>query len=325
MSTVTPSRTLGGFADLQDLDGRQPLPPADAKIAWAVCGALAALLVVAYWDMLAYTSTYWSKGLYSHGWIVPLIAGYLMWIRKQPLVEASPRDRWIGVAVIGVALAVRVWASVYDYNNPDRLSFIACLLGLCLVIGGEALLRWAGPCVAFLIFMFPLPAKVENTVLMKLQSLASAASTVTLQTLGVSATRQGNVLSIDTLAEPLQVAEACSGLRMLTIFGAMSVAFVMLMERPWWDKLIVLLSAIPIALLSNMIRIVVTALLFMAFGQETGWLSQLIHDWSGFAMMPIGLGLLWIEMTVLSKLTVPIDDGDYLGFAGSRGGVAMAR
>jgi exosortase len=268
--------------------------------------------------MLLYTSSHWSKGLYSHGWIVPMIAGYLFWVQKKPLVEAPTMERWAGVAIIAICLAVRVWASVYDYNNPDRLSFLGCLLGLCLVVGGVPLLKWAGPCILFLIFMFPLPAKIENSLLMWLQTGASKASTWTLQTLGVSATRSGNVLRIDALSEELQVAEACSGLRMLTIFGAMSVALVMLMERPWWDRLIVLLSAIPIALASNVIRIVSTGLLFMAFGQDTPWLNQIIHDWAGFAMMPIGLGLLWLEMSILSRLTVPVDE-DFGSFAGSRG------
>jgi exosortase/archaeosortase family protein len=152
---------------------------------------------------------------------------------------------------------------------------------------------------------------VENTVLMRLQTVASILSTWTLQLLGVSASRAGNTIAVDTLKEPLQVAEACSGLRMLTIFGAMSVALVMIIDRPWWDKLLILLSAVPIALASNIIRIVTTALLYLAFGQETAWLSKIIHDWAGFAMMPIGLGLLWIELAILSRLTVPVDSEDF--------------
>ena len=173
---------------------------------------------------------------------------------------------------------------------------------------------WAGPALAFLFFMFPLPSFIERTMLMKLQTYASIASTYTLQTLGVAAARAGNVISIDTLND-LTVAEACSGLRMLTIFGAMAVALVMIIDRPWWDKLIILVLAIPIALISNVVRIVTTGLLFLAFGQDKPWLSQIIHDWAGFAMMPVGLGLLWLELAVLSRLTIPIDEGgEYAAF-----------
>jgi exosortase len=316
MSTASPHAAKSrGFADFDDISEEQPLSEPAAKVAWIVFAVLLAMIVLAYENMLRYTSTYWSKGLYSHGWIVPLFAGYLFWIRKRPLTAVPDLERWLGVALVGACLAVRVWAAYYDYNNPDRLSFLGCLLGVCLIVGGKRMLMWAGLPLLFLAFMFPLPAVVENTVLMKLQTVATIMSTWTLQLLGVSAARGGNMLMIDTLDEPLQVAEACSGLRMLTIFGAMTVALVMIIERPWWDKLIIFLSWIPIALISNMFRIVTTALLFMAFGQDTPWLNQIIHDWAGFAMMPIGLGLLWLEMTVLSRLTVPLDEtGEYASF-----------
>lgn len=304
---------MSTFAAFDD-DEVVPMDDAAARTAWIVFGAMVGLVVLAYLNQLTYTSTNWVKGLYSHGWIVPLFAGYLFWIRKQPLTEPSSLDRWAGVGVIGVSLAVRVWAAYYDYNNPDRLSFIGCLLGLCLLVGGRHMLRWAGAPVLFLMFMYPLPSFLENTLLMKLQTWASMASTWTLQLLGASATRQGNMLIIDTLNEPLEVAEACAGLRMLTIFGAMTVALMLIIERPWWDKLVIFLSWIPIALVSNLVRIVSTALLFMAFGQDTPWLNEIIHNWAGFAMMPVGLGLLWIELSVLSKITVPEDVGDFSSF-----------
>lgn len=311
------TRTLnprGAFADLSDFSDERPLDAAAAKTAWIVFGALVVALVAAYWNMLTFTSTYWAKDMYSHGYIVPLFAAYLFWIRKRPLLDAAPVERWIGVGVVAASLLVRVYSAYYDINLYERLSYIGALLGVCLIVGGKSMLRWAGPALAFLIFMYPLPYVLEGTLLMRLQTYASILSTWTLQMLGVSAARTGNTISVDTLKEALQVAEACSGLRMLTIFGAMSVALVMIIERPWWDKLIILLSAIPIAVISNVIRIVSTALLYLAFGQETAWLNKIIHDWAGFAMMPIGLGLLWIELAILSRLTIPLETDDYVPF-----------
>ncbi len=295
---------------IHDFDEARPMDDASAKTAWIVFGGLLALLVIGYSDTILFAATFWNKGLYSHGWIVPLIAGYLFWFRKRPMMETKDMDRWIGVAALVVFLAIRVWASYFDYNIPDRASFIGALLACCLIAGGRYLLLYAGPALAFLAFMFPLPSFFENTLLMKLQTWASVASTWVLQLLGVSAARNGNVISIDTIND-LTVAEACSGLRMLTIFIAFSVALVMIMDRPWWDKVIMLLSAIPIALASNVVRIVSTGLLTLAFGGDTPWLQGLIHDWAGLAMMPVGLGLLWIEMTILSRLTIPVDAGDY--------------
>jgi exosortase len=309
MSTAA-SRNLnprGNFSDF-GYDDSQPLSSNDAHTAWIIFGVLLVALVAAYSNMLAFTATYWVKDMYSHGYIIPFFAAYLFWIRRRPLMETSSLERWIGVGVLAASLGLRVFSAYFDFNNFERLSFIGALLGVCLLVGGKSMFRWAWLPVAFLLFMYPLPSLLENTLLMKLQTWASILSTWTLQTLGVSASRMGNTILVDTLKDPLQVAEACSGLRMLTIFGAMSVALVMIIDRPWWDKLVILLSAIPIALASNVIRIVSTALLYMAFGQDTPWLLDLVHKWAGLAMMPIGLGLLWIELSILSRLTIPIDD-----------------
>ncbi len=313
-ATTRPLNPRGGFGDFAEFSDDQPLSSNDAQTTWIVFGCLIFALVLAYLNMIAFTATYWAKDMYSHGYIVPLFAAYLFWIRRRPLVNAEPMERWIGVGIVAASMLVRVYAAYFDYNNYDRLSFISALLGVCLIVGGKSMLRWAGPAMVFLLFMYPLPYFLESTLLAKLQTVASIMSTYVLQTLGVSAGRVGNTISIDTLKEPLQVAEACSGLRMLTIFGAMCVALIMIVERPWWDKLVIFLSIIPIALISNVIRIVTTALLYLVFGQETGWLNLIIHDWAGLAMMPIGLGLLWIELAILSRLTIPVESDDFVGF-----------
>jgi len=314
-SAAKPLNPHGAFGNFADMDDSVPLDPASEQTAWMIFGGLLLLLIAAYWDMLVFTSTFWAKDMYSHGYIVPLFAAYLFWIRKKPLMQAEPMERWAGVGLVAVCLAVRAWASYYDYNNPDRWSFLGCLLGICLIVGGLKMLRWAAPALLFLFFMYPFPEVLERTLLMKLQMVASMISTFVLQTLGVSAARYGNTISIDTLKEPLEVAEACSGLRMLTVFGAMCAAMIMIIERPWWDKLVIFLSIVPIALASNVIRIVTTALLSMAFGQETPWVSALVHDWAGLAMMPIGLGLLILELAILSHITIPIDSEEFAGFS----------
>ena len=144
-------------------------------------------------------------------------------------------------------------------------------------------------------------------MLNRLQRLASISSAFVLQTLGLAAARTGNLIRIPGMDQPLSIAEACSGLRMCTIFVALAVAMVFLVERPWWDKFIILLSAIPIALLVNIIRITLTGLLYMAVGQDNHFAQKLGHDWAGYFMMPLALGFLWLELQVLERLTIPVD------------------
>lgn len=268
-------------------------------------GGLVALLLVAYWDMFALTSAAWSDGLYSHGWIVPAFAVFLLWMRWEPFGPVPQRERWLALLLIVFGLSARLVAAEFGMHPIDRLSFIPSIFGVFMLVGGLNMLRWAWPALGFLVFMFPLPHKLEMMVLMRLQRLASICSTFVLQTMGVAAFRQGNLISVPNA--DLNIADACSGLRMATIFGALAVAMVFLVERPWWDKLVILLSAIPIALIVNVIRITVTGLLFMAVGSDNHFVQKLGHDWAGWLMMPLALGFLWLLLQILERITVPVD------------------
>lgn len=267
------------------------------------------LLVLAYWDTLVLTSAAWSDPLYSHGWIVPVFALALMWMRFEPFQPVTAGERWIGLAVLATGLLVRL-AGIYLSSNPlDRWSFLVSIAGLYMLIGGWHVIRWAGPALGFLFFMFPLPSILEHEVLWRLQTLSSTCSTMVLQTLGVPAFQQGNVINI--FGMELLVADACSGLRMTTIFLALAVAVVFLIERPWWDKFTILLSAIPIALIVNIIRVTATGLIYYWAGNESLLARKLAHDWAGYFMMPLALGILWLELQILERVTIPVDTAHF--------------
>ncbi|TWU30001.1 exosortase/archaeosortase family protein [Bythopirellula polymerisocia] len=304
------------FSTFENSEHSEHLSHSQEQAAWVCFGVLVLLLTLGYGNMLSFTAHSWSDGLYSHGYIIPLIAAGLFWYRRKPLTAVPSMERWIGVGVLLVCLLMRLYASYYDMNPLDRMSFIGALLAITLIVGGYDMLRWAGPPLAFLIFMFPLPSALENTVLLKLQNLAAMFSTWTLQLLGVPALREGSHIIIEKL--PLEVADACSGLRMGTIFGALSVALAMIIDRPWWDRLTILVFAIPVALATNVIRITLTALLYLAFPDNDA-VHHYIHNWAGLAMMPIALGFLWIELTLLSKLTIPMESDDYASFSAAHG------
>jgi exosortase len=162
-------------------------------------------------------------------------------------------------------------------------------------------MRWAGPAILFLVFMFPLPTILKENILGWLQLKASAASTYLLQTMGIMAYHEGNRISIGDLQ--LGVVDACAGLRMATIFFALAVAIVLVVERPWWDRLVILLSAIPIALAVNVVRVTVTGILYMLAG-DSELAHKVFHDWAGWFMMPLALGLLYVELQILSHLVI---------------------
>ncbi len=270
---------------------------------------LIVLLVAAYGDMLALTSAAWTDDLYSHGWIIPLFSVGLLWLRWQPFQEHVPAmERWLGLLIMAVGLSARLFAAEYTILPIDRLSFIPSVFGAFMLVGGFHAVRWAWPALVFLVFMFPLPTSLEVNVLNRLQRMATISSTFVLQTLGIAAFRTGNLIAIPGMGQPLNVAEACAGLRMATIFGALAVAMVFIIDRPWWDKLVILLSAIPIALIVNIVRITVTAVLTMWVGQDNYAVQKICHDYAGYViMMPLALALLWLELQILERVTIPVD------------------
>jgi len=272
-------------------------------------GGMLLMLVAAYLDTFSLVKDEWSNPLYSHGYIVPLLALGLLWVRFQPFRPVPASERWIGLAILVAALSLRLLGVYMTMAPIDRYSFPIAVFGLFMLVGGWRTIKWSWPAMIFLFFMFPLPSWLEHNILWRLQTLASVGSTFVLQTMGVAAFRDGNLIKVP--GANLNIADACSGLRMVTIFFALALVMVFLVERPWWDKFIILLSAIPIALIVNIIRITVTGLLYMMVGPENEFAKKLGHDWAGFFMMPLALGFLWMELQILERLTVPVEVAQY--------------
>jgi len=252
---------------------------------------------------------------------VPAVFGVilLLGINKADYT-ASPRTRWYGVGILATALLVRLVCAYYGLDIPDMVTFVPAMLGVILMAGGWRMLRWAGPAAGFLIFMFPLPWTVEQSLLNPLQEIATKVSTYALQTLGFGAYHEGNRIRIEDLQ--LGVVDACSGLRMTTIFLALSVAIVLVADRPWWENLVILLSAIPIALAVNVTRITVTGVLHMKVSAELA--DKVFHNWAGWLMVPLALILLWIEVMILSNLFVEVESEEVPMFGRAGAGVGRA-
>ncbi len=275
-------------------------------------GVAVVVLALVYLDMLSETATSWSQDMYSHGYIIPLLAGGLFWVRRQGLVPASMSEIWIGAGIVALGLAIRIPAATYDMEPLDRYSFLIALIGAVVLAGGFRMLSWAWLPVLFLFFMYPLPSVVERSLLIWLQKLAAVVSAIILQMLGTGVLRVGNNILFKG-ENLMEVAEVCSGLRMATVLSAMAVAMVFFIDRPWWDRLIVLLSALPIALIVNIGRIVVTGLVFIALHESEGAISEewsdRIHYWAhdgwGYVMPIAAVGLIYLELAILSKLSVP--------------------
>ncbi len=273
-----------------------PSPAVGLKLA-----GLGGLLVWAYLPMLRVFFDKWCDDpQYQHGFLVPFFSGFLLWKAWQagPLA-AAPRPV-VGFALLGVALAIRLAAAAILFQQLDALSFLICLAAASLVVGGLPLLKRTGPAILFLIFMIPLPYELERNVGQPLKTAATISSTFLLQTCGQPAIRDGNLILIDDVR--LGVVDACSGLKMMMTFAAFSIGAAILMRRTRFEKFLVVLGIIPIAVLANVLRITATGLSHVYVPDKAT--VERLHDLYGLFMIVVGLALLGVELWALKRLVV---------------------
>ena len=267
-------------------------------LSFAACiSGLALCLVWTYWPTLVTMADRWSTNpQYSHGFLVPAFAAIILWHRRALATGIVGPSSW-GFALLLGGVVLRLVGTFGGIQALDAFSLLPCLAGLFLLLGGKGALRWGWPAIAFLIFMLPLPFVMETALAHPLQRLATISCTYLLQTLGYPALGEGNIIYIDDVK--LGVVGACSGLGMLMTFFALSTAVAMVVQRPFTDKLVIAASAIPIAVIANVVRITATGIFHREWGQEAG---AILHDWAGWLMMPLALGLLWLELRFLDRL-----------------------
>jgi exosortase len=289
---------------------------------WAILLALVVAVFWTYWPALDMIRQRWSAAQYSHGWLVPFFSLFLLWHRRHYLAEVDWQPNWWGLAFLGVAVVLRLTDGFFYVRWLDNLSLLPSLAGLCMLLGGWKALRWAWPSIAFLFFMLPLPYTIETAWAYRLRLTATLTSTFVLQTIGLPAIADGTDIYIGD--QTLQIAPACSGMGMLLIFFALSTAIILIINRPWLDKLIILLSAIPIAILANIVRITITGLLYeLASYLNDPWIRQkaevLFHDGAGYMMMMVALALLLVELKIFDRLLIPVEAKPSVTFDFTRG------
>ncbi len=215
---------------------------------------------------------WWSNDYYSHGILVPVISVFFAW-RLLPKVERKPSN--LGIFLLVAALVIYLGALFQRAYFIAALGMIALFAGLIWYLwGGQALKRMAFPLV-FLIFMVPLPFVEASSLPLSL--ITGQISTKAVQVLGMDVTVQGASVTLPNAN--LVVGAQCSGLRSIVALFTLVAVFAYVVEGPWWSKLLIVLSAIPIAILGNIFR--VSSLLWVAdrWGVEAGFTYY--HDYSG--------------------------------------------
>ncbi|WP_158633678.1 exosortase/archaeosortase family protein [Tautonia sociabilis] len=270
-----------------------------------------------YWPTLSAQVDRWENDArYSHGYLVPPFAVALLWMRWKPETAASLRPaRWVGLGLLAAGILLRLAGAYIYFDWIEAISLLPTLAGIVALVLGPAGLRLAWPSIAFLAFMIPLPYRLETALGLPLQGLATVSSTFLLQAMGFPAVAEGNVIAIGEAR--LGVVEACNGMGIMLLFFAFSTgAALVVVDRRITDRLIVVASAVPIALISNVLRITLTATLHELAG---GVVADFVyHDLAGWLMMPMALVLLWLELKLLDLLFIDVvpESGDPTSLAG---------
>jgi exosortase len=267
--------------------------------------ALGGLLAWVYWPTLGLLAEVWrADPQYSHGFLVPAFAAYLLWARRDRAGFAGWRTSWWGVGWIAAAGLLHLAGAYLAFDWLDAMALLPCLAGLAVLLGGRPALAWSWPAIGFLAFMVPLPYRVAHSLSGPLQRIATDLSGYTMQMLGLPALVEGNTILLN--GTRLAVVEACSGLSMLIVFAALSTAAAVVVRRPLLDRIILLCSAIPIAILANVVRITATGVAVCLAGPRLA--DVLYHDLAGWLMMPLAIGMLALVLKVLDFLLVVARD-----------------
>jgi exosortase len=248
---------------------------------------------------------WWTDPNYSHGLLIPFVIGYILWTNREQLTQeqSQPSLFWGGTAVLLALFAL--WAGTAGSElYTQRLSLVLMLAGIVVYFWGFRHLQRALVPLVLLALAIPVPAIVLNKIAFPLQIFASKCAVWSMRLFSINVLRQGNVIellprgSLDT--KKLEVVEACSGIRSLMTLITLSLVFAYVtfpgegepktggQISRWlksfgvWRSAILILAAVPIAILTNALRVSGTGVLAHYYG--TGVADGFFHSFSGWVI-----------------------------------------
>ena len=247
------------------------------SIAWRLAIGLVVLLLLCYWQTISATAILLTASEdMAHGFFAPFLAAFLLWSNRARLAVGAP-SLW-AVPLLGLGALLAVPASLGASTTISRFGLLLSLAGCALVLGGIPLLKAVRFPLALLIYTFPIPGVLYGEITLPLQLLASRLAEVSFELLGYSVLREGNIIELSN--QKLSVVEACSGLRSLVT--------------------LLVLAAIPSAILINAMRITLTGVLGKI---NPAWTKGTVHDITGWGCFAIGFVIVLMVHLLVNKMT----------------------
>ncbi|MEL7451150.1 MAG: VPLPA-CTERM-specific exosortase XrtD [Pseudomonadota bacterium] len=262
----------------------------------ALLGA-AALLGFVFWDGLVHMAEEWEREEYSHGYLIPVIAMFMVYQHRRELLNLEWTGTWLAIPLLLLTSIVFFVGELSSLYIVIQYAFIGTLAAIVLAATGLGSVRWLWVPIVYLVFMIPLPNFLYLALSQELQLISSQLGVAVIRAFGISVYLEGNV--IDLGVYKLQVVEACSGLRYL--FPLMSFGFLCayLYRGPLWQRAVVFLSSIPLTVLMNSIRIGMIGVLVEHFG--IGAAEGFLHYFEGWIIFMTCVAILFLEMWLFAR------------------------
>jgi exosortase len=258
---------------------------------WFQAGVLGTLFIAVYWVVLRWlwdkTNPIYGEANWGHGICIPVVGLYYLYINRDDLLKRKIAPTWLGLGIAFVALVIFAYGIWPGQNQfTQGCAMIAALFGVVLLMCGWDVMKIAWFPIAYLVCGIPWPPLVYSWIASPLQELAAKFAVKTLQYTGVNAYRTGtkiNMMDANGHVNALNVAEACAGLRSLMTFITVGAAVAFLSARPLWQKIVITLSAIPIAIFCNVMRVAGQGLLDFYVSHQLS--ESFAHQFVGLIML----------------------------------------
>ena len=259
-------------------------------------------VLLAYWSVMTGLVSAWSTDdNYSHGFFIVPLAAYFAWERRFQFERAPVQPSLVGLAVVVLSLMMLVAGTLGAELFLSRVSLIGVVAGTVLFLGGWQRLRVLVFPLAFLLLMVPLPAIIFNQIAFPLQLMASHVGEYTVSSLEIPILREGNVLILANAT--LEVAEACSGIRSLVSLFTLGVVFGYFADNRLWVRSFIALSAIPVAILANGLRVASAGVAAHNYG--TAGVEGLFHEFSGWVVFVVAFLMMFGLQRLLQRVLPP--------------------
>lgn len=255
-------------------------------------------LIVFHHTLLKLISDWASDDNYSHGFLIPFISGYMVWQKRDDITKQNISPNLLGLLALILGMVMHIIGNIGAELFTMRMAMIVTLTGLLVYLAGTSVTKKLALPFAYLIFMVPIPAILWNQIAFPLQLFAAGVTETAVDVIGIPILREGNILHLPNTT--LEVVDACSGLRSLVSLLALSAAFAYFVNLNKPLKWILFLSAIPIAVFVNVLRLMLTAMAAHWISPDTA--DGFLHDFSGMIMFALAFGILLVLYFFLTKV-----------------------